>query len=66
MDYTSIPQPGMCSLIQYIDGMDSIPVMTALLPCGMSIPQTRNNDIQIKRLYLPKYKAQWFGWVQRK
>ncbi|WP_018692532.1 hypothetical protein [Algicola sagamiensis] len=43
------PQPGMCCLIQYIDGLDSIPVITALLPWGMSIPQTRNDDIQLQQ-----------------
>ena len=43
------PKPGMYCLIQYIDGLDSIPVITSLLPWNTLVPENRCADVSLQQ-----------------
>jgi hypothetical protein len=43
------PKRGMLCLIQYIDGLDSMPVITNLLPFNQLIPDHQNNDVSLQQ-----------------
>ncbi|WP_299002299.1 hypothetical protein [uncultured Shewanella sp.] len=43
------PNVGMQCLIQYIDGLDSMPVITTLLPFNTLVPEHRQSDVTLQQ-----------------
>ncbi|MGR6779639.1 hypothetical protein ACU5B6_08420 [Moritella viscosa] len=48
------PTPGMQCLIQYIDGLDSLPVITSLLPWHTLVPDHRSTDVSLQQSHRTK------------
>ncbi|QUI71240.1 hypothetical protein [Pseudoalteromonas sp. M8] len=43
----SHPKPGMLCLLQYIDGLNSLPVITAILPWQSLVPSSKHTDVSL-------------------
>lgn len=43
------PKPGMFCLIQYIDGLNSAPIITSILPWQSLVPEHKHTDVSLKQ-----------------
>ncbi|SGY86626.1 hypothetical protein [Moritella viscosa] len=56
------PTPGMQCLIQYIDGLDSLPVITSLLPWHTLVPDHRSTDVSLQQSHRSKLAGTNGDW----
>ncbi|WP_249185291.1 hypothetical protein [Moritella sp. 5] len=56
------PTPGMQCLIQYIDGLDSLPVITSLLPWHTLVPDHRSTDVSLQQSHRSKLVGRNGDW----
>lgn len=56
------PTVGMRCLIQYIDGLDSMPVITSLLPWGTLVPDHRSTDVVLQQSHRSKITGSDGNW----
>lgn len=56
------PTPGMHCLIQYIDGLDSLPVITSLLPWQTLVPDNRSTDVTLQQSHRSKLAGTNGDW----
>jgi hypothetical protein len=56
------PIPGMNCLIQYIDGLDSMPVITSILPWQTLVPDNRSNDVTLQQSHRSKLAGTNGDW----
>ena len=56
------PTPGMQCLIQYIDGLDSIPVITSILPWQTLVPDNRSSDVTLQQSHRSKLAGTNGAW----
>ncbi|KZN61566.1 hypothetical protein [Pseudoalteromonas luteoviolacea] len=49
MGLVNEPKPSMHCLVQYIDGLNSYPVITCLLPWGALVPEQKHTDVGIRQ-----------------
>ena len=56
------PTPGMHCLIQYIDGLDSMPVITSLLPWQTLVPDHRSTDVTLQQSHRSKLAGSDGNW----
>jgi hypothetical protein len=56
------PTPGMHCLIQYIDGLDSMPVITSLLPWQTLVPDHRSTDVVLQQSHRSKLAGSDGNW----
>jgi hypothetical protein len=57
------PTPGMQCLIQYIDGLDSMPIITSILPWQTLVPDNRANDVTLQQSHLSKLAGTNGNWL---
>lgn len=56
------PRPGMQCIIQYIDGLESMPVITNILPFGQSVSDIRSTDIVLQQSPVSKVVGKNQDW----
>lgn len=56
------PTTGMHCLIQYIDGLDSMPVITSLLPWQTLVPDHRSTDVILQQSHRSKIAGSDGNW----
>jgi hypothetical protein len=56
------PTVGMRCIIQYIDGLDSMPVITSLLPWQTLVPENRATDVVLQQSSRSKIKGSNGDW----
>lgn len=56
------PRPGMFCLIQYIDGVESAPVITHILPFNQSVPDVRSTDVGLLQSHRSKILGSNGNW----
>jgi len=56
------PTTGMRCLIQYIDGLDSMPVITSLLPWQTLVPDHRSTDVTLQQSHRSKLAGSDGDW----
>ncbi|MDO6426249.1 hypothetical protein Q4489_04455 [Thalassotalea sp. 1_MG-2023] len=56
------PKVGMRCLVQYIDGLDSHPVITAILPWQTLVPENRATDVVMQQSKHSKIKGSNENW----
>lgn len=56
------PTPGMSCLIQYIDGLNSMPVITSLLPWQTLVPDNQATDVTLQQSHRSKLSGQHENW----
>ncbi|TQF70506.1 hypothetical protein [Pseudoalteromonas luteoviolacea] len=57
------PKPGMHCIIQYIDGLNSYPVITSLLPWGTLIPTQKHTDVSLKQNARAQVQGRDGNWI---
>lgn len=56
------PSPGMHCLIQYIDGLNSHPVITSLLPWQSLVPEHKRTDVTLQQSSRSKLQGRDGNW----
>ena len=56
------PAPGMHCLIQYIDGLNSYPVITSLLPWQSLVPEHKRTDVTLQQNSRSKLQGRDGNW----
>ncbi|TMP70397.1 hypothetical protein CWB76_10640 [Pseudoalteromonas sp. S1609] len=56
------PTPGMHCLIQYIDGLNSYPVITSLLPWQSLVPEHKRTDVTLQQSSRSKLQGRDGNW----
>lgn len=56
------PRPGMRCLIQYIDGLESLPVITHVLPWEQSVADVRSTDVVLQQNHRSKLTGTNGDW----
>jgi hypothetical protein len=56
------PQPGMHCLIQYIDGLNSLQVITSILPWQSLVPEYKHTDVSLKQNSRSQIKGSNGNW----
>jgi len=56
------PVPGMQCLIQYIDGLNSLPVITSILPWQTLVPESKSTDVTMQQNQSSKLKGSNGDW----
>lgn len=56
------PKPGMYCLIQYIDGLNSAPIITSILPWQSLVPEHKHTDVSLKQNNRAQIKGSNGNW----
>ena len=56
------PKPGMLCLIQYIDGLNSAPIITSILPWQSLLPEHKHTDVSLKQNNRSQIKGNNGNW----
>ncbi|MBQ4836768.1 MULTISPECIES: hypothetical protein [Pseudoalteromonas] len=57
------PKPGMYCMVQYIDGLNSHPVITNLLPWGALVPEQKHTDVGLKQSSRAQIQGRDGNWI---
>ena len=56
------PKPGMFCLVQYIDGLNSAPIITSILPWQSLVPEHKHTDVSLKQNSRAQIKGSNGNW----
>ena len=56
------PSLGMLCLIQYVDGLNSLPVITSLLPWQSLVPDNQTTDVSLQQSHRSKLSGRYGNW----
>lgn len=57
------PKPGMYCVVQYIDGLNSLPVITSILPWHSVVPEQKHTDVGLKQNARSQIKGSNGDWL---
>ncbi|OCQ23364.1 hypothetical protein A7985_05325 [Pseudoalteromonas luteoviolacea] len=57
------PKPGMICLIQYIDGLNSAPIITSILPWQSLVPEQKHTDVGLKQNSRAQIQGRDGNWI---